>query len=271
MENEAWVRLSVFFGMFSLMAVWEILAPRRTLRFGKARWLSNIGIVIFNSVIARVLLPTGAVGAAIWAQQHGMGLLPMFELSEGMTVLLAVIALDLIIYTQHVLFHRVPWLWRLHQVHHADRDIDVTTGLRFHPIEIVLSMLIKIAFVILLGVPVLAVVLFEIILNGMAMFNHSNVRLPLKIDAVMRLLLVTPDVHRVHHSLIYKETNSNYGFNLCIWDRIFGTYQAQPEKGHAQAVIGLPVYQDAPTHQLSWMLRLPFMRQTPLHKPANKA
>jgi len=271
MEHETWLRLSVFFGIFFIMALWEMIAPRRTLSYGKKRWVANLGIVILNSFVARIVLPMGAVGAALWADSHGVGLLPLFHLSDVFLVFIAVILLDFIIYAQHVMFHRIPILWRLHQVHHADRDIDVTTGLRFHPIEIIISMLIKITAVLLLGVPVVAVIIFEIILNAMAMFNHSNVRLPQIMDRLIRLLLVTPDVHRVHHSIIYDETNSNYGFNLSVWDRLCRTYKAQPELGHDKAIIGLPEYQHEPTHQLSWMLRLPFQSKIQLNKPANKA
>ncbi len=271
MEHETWLRLSVFFGVFFIMAVWEIMAPKRPLSYGKQRWAANLGIVILNSFVARLLLPMGAVGAALWAETHAFGILPLFHFSGMFSVFIAIILLDFIIYAQHVMFHRVPILWRLHQVHHADRDIDVTTGLRFHPIEIILSMLIKISAVVLLGVPVVAVIIFEIILNAMAMFNHSNVRLPKALDSLIRLLLVTPDVHRVHHSVIYAETNSNYGFNLSTWDRLCGTYRAQPELGHDKVVIGLPDLQQAPTHQLGWMLRLPFQPKGQLNTPANKA
>jgi len=261
MEHETWLRLSVFFGVFFIMALWEMIAPRRTLCYGKKRWFANLGIVILNSFVARLLLPMGAVGAALWAETHEIGLLPLVHLSDALIIFIAIVLLDFIIYAQHVMFHRIPILWRLHQVHHADRDIDVTTGLRFHPIEIVISMLIKITAVVALGVPVLAVIIFEIILNAMAMFNHSNVRFPKVLDSMVRLLLVTPDMHRVHHSIIVKETNSNYGFNLSLWDRIFGTYRAQPEKGHDDVIIGLPEYQDKPTHQLGWMLKLPFAKK----------
>jgi len=258
MEHETWLRLSVFFGVFFIMALWEIIAPRRSLAYGKKRWFANLSIVILNSFVARLLLPMGAVGAALWAEQHTFGLLTFLPISDVFIIIIAIILLDFIIYSQHVLFHRLPILWRLHQVHHADRDIDVTTGLRFHPIEILISMLIKISAVLLLGVPVVAVIVFEVILNAMAMFNHSNVRLPKALDSLIRLLLITPDVHRVHHSMIYHETNSNYGFNLSIWDRLCGTYRAQPEHGHDGVTIGLPEYQTEPTHQLGWMLKLPF-------------
>lgn len=242
------------------MALAEALAPRRPLTQGRKRWPANLAIVVLNSVMARMLVPAGATGAAVWAAEQQFGLLNIIALPEHVAVVIAVILLDLVIYAQHLLFHALPVLWRLHMVHHADRDIDVTTGLRFHPVEILLSMLIKMSCVVLLGAPALAVVVFEVLLNGMAMFNHANVKLPERLDVVLRLLLVTPDVHRVHHSIIRQETNSNYGFNLSIWDRLFGTYRAQPAKGHLNMTIGLEDLQQQPTHALVYMLRLPFRK-----------
>lgn len=259
MSDEAWIRLSIFIGVLLLMAAWELAVPQRKLIQGYRRWPANLGIVLLNGLMVRLLLPAGAAGAALWASAQGWGLLNLLELPYWTTILIAVILLDLVIYLQHLLFHAVPLLWRLHMVHHADRDIDVTTGLRFHPIEILISMLIKMATVVLIGAPAMAVVIFEVILNGMAMFNHSNIRLPKTWDVVIRTLLVTPDMHRVHHSVIKRETNSNYGFNLSIWDRLFGTYIAQPEKGHIDMTIGLHQFQSQPTGRLLWMLRLPFV------------
>ena len=244
-----------------IMALAEALAPRKKLTQGRKRWPANLGIVVIDALTGRLLLPAGATGAAIWAEQQHFGLFNMLELTGPMSIVAAVILLDLIIYAQHMLFHALPILWRLHMVHHADRDIDVTTGLRFHPIEIVLSLLIKITCVILLGVPVVAVIIFEVVLNGMAMFNHANFRLPVRLDALLRWLIITPDVHRIHHSIIKQETNSNYGFNLSIWDRLFGTLRQQPEKGHDGMTIGLEHLQQAPTHSLTFMLRLPFGKQ----------
>jgi len=251
-------RLVVFFTVLLLMMAAETVAPRRSLRFGRKRWAANLGIVAIDVLIVRLLLPGGAIAAALWAGMHDFGLFNQLGWFSGVEVIAAVILLDLVIYGQHVLFHAVPILWRLHMIHHADRDIDVTTGFRFHPVEIMLSMLIKIAVVALLGAPVLAVIIFEIVLNGMAMFNHANVRLPKHIDSLLRLLVITPDVHRVHHSIIKEETNSNFGFNLSVWDRVFGTYRAQPELGHTDMIIGLEHLQSAPTHKLGYMLRLPF-------------
>jgi len=251
-------RFGVFFLVLLIMAVAEAVAPRRPLQFGRQRWPANLGIVALNGLIVRLLLPGGAVAIALWADAHHFGLLHLLGWTGGVAIIAAVILLDLAIYAQHVLFHAVPLLWRLHMVHHADRDIDVTTGLRFHPVEIILSMLIKMTVVALLGAPVLAVIVFEIVLNGMAMFNHANVRLPAGLDRLLRLLFITPDVHRIHHSIIRAETNSNYGFNLSVWDRLFGTFREQPQRGHEGMVIGLEHLQSAPTHQLGFMLRLPF-------------
>jgi len=258
MGSEAVFRLAAFFSILIIMACWQVIGPRRALKFGYRRWPANLGIVLLDAMLVRLLMPAGAVGVAAWAAHVHFGLLPGLTVPYAWAVITSLIVLDGIIYGQHVLFHAVPVLWRLHMVHHADQDIDVTTGLRFHPVEIVLSMLIKMAAVALLGVPVLAVILFEIILNGMAMFNHANIRLPLKLDAILRLVLVTPDMHRVHHSIIRSETNSNFGFNLSIWDRMFGTYQAQPREGHDNMTIGLTQYQSEKSGGLGWMLALPF-------------
>jgi len=256
--DETTIRFGVFFSVLLIMAIAEAMSPRRPLRFGRARWPANLVIVCIDALMVRLLLPGGAIAAALWANTHAFGLFNWLAWPEGVSVMAAVILLDLVIYGQHILFHSVPALWRLHMVHHADRDIDVTTGLRFHPLEIILSMLIKIVVVALLGAPVLAVIIFEIVLNGMAMFNHANVHLPAKLDQLLRLLVITPDVHRIHHSVITVETNSNYGFNLSLWDRLFGTYRARPARGHAGMTIGLEHLQAAPTHQLGYMLRLPF-------------
>ena len=262
METESLVRLGAFAGTLLIMAAWEIAAPKRELSISKLqRWLSNLSLVALNTLLVRLLIPAGAAGAAIFAETSGWGLLNTFTLPEWADVVVAVVLLDLAIYAQHVVFHAMPILWRLHMVHHADPDIDVTTGLRFHPIEIILSMLIKVGVVVLLGAPVLAVIAFEVLLNATAMFNHGNVRLPSGLDAVLRLLVVTPDMHRVHHSIIVSETNSNYGFNLPWWDRLFGTYRAQPQAGHLEMTIGLSQYQHARHQGLAWILSLPFTGQ----------
>ena len=240
LQNEKPIRLGFFFGMLALMVLWEVLAPRRALTVSRTlRWINNLGLVFFNSAILRLLFPAAAVGMASFAAEHGWGIFNHFSFPFWPAVLLSVVAMDFIIYLQHVLVHAVPALWRLHQVHHADPDYDVTTGARFHPIEIILSMLIKFATIVVLGPPVVAVLIFEVVLNAMAMFNHGNVRLPSALDRVLRTLLVTPDMHRVHHSVEYDEANSNFGFNLSLWDRLFGTYRAQPRAGHAGMTIGI--------------------------------
>lgn len=242
---EAQLRLGLFLAAFSALAVWEVVAPRRKLLMPKARrWLTNLAILIVNTVAVRAIAPAAAVGIALFAEQRGIGLLHGFELPLPVEILLAVLALDLAIYLQHVMFHAVPLLWRLHRVHHADLDFDVTTGTRFHPIEMVLSLAIKAAAIFLIGAPVFAVLIFESALNLTAMFNHSNIRIPKAADAALRLLVVTPDMHRVHHSLNGDETNRNFGFNFPWWDRIFGTYRDQPRAGHEQMVIGIPSFRD---------------------------
>ncbi|HEY5601622.1 MAG TPA: sterol desaturase family protein [Gammaproteobacteria bacterium] len=259
-QNEITIRLGFFFGTFIVMALWEIAAPKRVLTVSKAmRWLSNIGIVVLNTVVLRLLFPAAAVGVAIFAQEQGWGLLNYYEIPMVLAFLLSVIVMDFIIYLQHVMVHAIPALWRLHRVHHADLDYDLTTGARFHPIEIILSMLIKFATIAVLGPPVVAVVIFEVILNAMAMFNHGNVRLPDGIDRVLRWLVVTPDMHRVHHSVEDDEANSNFGFNLSWWDRLFGTYRDQPRGGHQGMSIGIHKYRDPKqVDQLPGMLLLPF-------------
>ncbi|MCF6235173.1 MAG: sterol desaturase family protein [Gammaproteobacteria bacterium] len=260
-EHEVMIRLSFFFGIFALMALWEIKAPRRALTVSKVmRWVNNLGLVLLNSIILRLLFPAAAVGMAVFVTDNGWGLLNHFAIPFALAVIISVIFMDFIIYFQHVLVHAVPTLWRLHRVHHADPDYDVTTGTRFHPVEIILSMLIKFATIVVLGPPVIAVIIFEIMLNGMAMFNHSNVKLPLGLDRLLRFIVVTPDMHRVHHSVEDNETNSNFGFNLSIWDRLFGTYIDQPRAGHMKMTIGIHKYRDP--KQVSWlsgMLILPFI------------
>lgn len=259
LANEPVLRLSAFLGIFVLMALWELLAPRRPLTVSKTgRWANNIGIIVVDTLVLRILFPTLAVGVALWAEISGWGLLNLVDAPAWLAIPLAVLALDLLIYGQHVATHKIPLLWRLHMMHHTDLDLDVTSGARFHPVEIVLSMLIKMAFVLLLGAPAVAVLIFEVLLNATAMFNHSNVRLPLGLDRVLRLFVVTPDMHRVHHSVVRRETDSNYGFNLPWWDRIFGTYRDQPAAGHDGMDIGLPDYRDPSRLTLPKLLALPF-------------
>tara|TARA_R110002167_G_scaffold51814_10_gene149970 strand:+ start:2831 stop:3694 length:864 start_codon:yes stop_codon:yes gene_type:complete len=260
-QHEITIRLSFFFGVFALMALWEVLTPRRSLTVSKAmRWVNNLALVFFNSLILRLIFPAASMGVAVFAAGNGWGFLNHFQVSLPLAMVLSILAMDLIIYLQHVLVHAVPALWRLHRVHHADLDFDVTTGARFHPIEMILSMLIKFATIAVLGPPVVAVVIFEVLLNAMAMFNHSNVRLPLGLDRALRLFVVTPDMHRVHHSVEDNEANSNFGFNLSIWDRLFGTYIDQPRGGHEGMTIGIHGYREP--KQVSWlpgMLALPFI------------
>lgn len=258
-DHEAWIRVGVFVCVFVAMALWEIIAPRRILVMSKAtRWVNNLGILVLNSLVVRAIFPAAAVGVAIFADERGIGLLHLTALSEVTKVALAIVALDLIIYFQHVLFHAVPFLWRLHRVHHADLDFDVTTGTRFHPVEILLSMALKTGAILFIGTPVLAVLLFEIILNASSMFNHSNIRIPMRIERVLRWVLVTPDMHRVHHSVDALEHNSNFGFNFPWWDRLLGSYRAQPAAGHADMVIGIEQFRSPRDLWLDQVLLEPF-------------
>jgi len=259
--NEAAIRLGVFLCVFTLMAIWELLAPRRPLTQSKPlRWLNNITLVALNTIVVRIVFPTAAVGVAAYTTGQQWGLLNQVDILIWLAILVSVVLLDGVIYFQHVMFHAVPAFWRLHRVHHADMDFDITTGSRFHTIEILLSMLIKFAAIILLGPPLVAVVIFEVLLNATAMFNHSNIRLPLRLDRLIRLFIVTPDMHRVHHSRHPHETNSNFGFNLSLWDRLFGTYRAQPDDGHDGMVIGIDTFRDsAQCIQLHRLLLMPFV------------
>ncbi|TNG03839.1 MAG: sterol desaturase family protein [Gammaproteobacteria bacterium] len=261
--NEMPVRLVFFFGIFVIIAVWEVLSPRRILTVSKGlRWSNNLGLVFLNSFILRLLFPTAAIGVALIAQQKGWGLLNNYELPYIVSVVIAVIVMDFVIYLQHVMVHAIPVLWRLHRVHHADLDFDVTTGARFHTFEIILSMLIKIATIMVLGPAVIAVVIFEVLLNATAMFNHGNIYILEKIDRVLRLIVVTPDMHRVHHSVHAPMANSNFGFNLPWWDRLFGTYVSQPPEGHIEMEIGLEGFRDPKqVDRLPGMLMFPFVRQ----------
>jgi len=264
MEHEAIIRLGIFLAIFAILAAIERRAPRRRLTQPRGRrWLTNWAIVVIDTLTLRLLalaLPLLAVGAAIDAQSQEWGMMNRLELPLWFSVPLTVLIFDFAIWAQHLITHKIPVLCRFHRVHHADRDIDVTTAIRFHPVEIALSMLLKIGLVYLLGPPALGIILFEIILNGTAMFTHSNIRLPLPLDAVLRRLLVTPDMHRVHHSVHRVEHDSNYGFALSIWDRMFGTYVAEPEGGHESMTIGLEWQDDRPS-QLAWSLILPFRRK----------
>ncbi len=265
-ENEPAIRLSAFLGIFSLMAVWEIFWPRRKRVRIKGeiiqarRWLGNSLLVVIDSLTLRVVFPLAAVGTALFAESAGYGLFNMMDFNPLLTGIIAFFILDFAIWLEHVASHKIPVLWRIHRVHHADIDLDVTTALRFHPLEIVLSMLWKALLVLLLGAPVLAVLLFEIVLNGMAMFNHSNIKITPLLDRWIRIFFVTPDMHRVHHSVYHHETDSNYGFNLSLWDRLFKTYIEQPKDGHDKMTLGLEYYQNEKPAGILWCLALPFKK-----------
>jgi sterol desaturase/sphingolipid hydroxylase (fatty acid hydroxylase superfamily) len=257
--NEPAIRLLAFAGIFAVMTAWEIVAPRRDQRIGRGtRWPSNIGVVVLDAVLLRLLFPMTALGLALVAEAQGWGLFHALALPIWVGVPLAVMALDLAIYLQHVLFHAVPALWRLYRMHHADLEFDVTTGARSHPIEILLSMGIKLGVVAALGAPAIAVLAFEVLLNATSLFNHSNVRMPGWLDRVLRWIVVTPDMHRVHHSIAARETNSNFGFNLPWWDRLFGTYRDQPAAGHEGMIIGIEQFRDPAEQRLDHMLTQPF-------------
>src|ERR1700759_4916647 len=259
------IRLSCFLGVLLLMVLWEVLAPRRTQAVGRLlRWPNNLGLIVMDTIIVRLLFPFAAVGVACVAQTRGWGFFNLVHAPSWLALPAAVLLLDLIIYAQHVTFHAVPWLWRLHRMHHADLEFDVTTGLRFHPGEIVLSMLIKLAAVLLLGAPPVAVLVFEVVLAATSMFNHGNVRLPSRLDRVLRLVVVTPEMHRVHHSINRRETDSNFGFNLPWWDRLFGTYCAQPALGHAGMSLGIDLFRDPRELWLDRMLLQPLRDGAPV-------
>ena len=259
LAHEPLIRLGAFAGILAVMMMWEWLSARRHQEIGRSRrWPSNLGIVAINTVVVRLVFPTAAVGTALLAEARGWGFFQALDAPTWLAILASVILLDLAIYLQHVLFHAVPVLWRLHRMHHADLEFDVTTGLRFHPIEVLLSMGIKLGVVAALGTPAVAVLVFEVLLNGTSMFNHGNVRLPARIDRVLRRVVVTPEMHRVHHSIEPRETNSNFGFNLPWWDRLLGTYRAQPDAGHERMTIGIAQFRDPSELRLDRMLLQPF-------------
>ncbi|HRQ04580.1 MAG TPA: sterol desaturase family protein [Nitrosomonas halophila] len=261
-EQEALIRAGCFLGILILMASWEVYAPRRKLTISKwLRWRNNLSLTVLNTILIRLVFPVAGTGMAVYAASNQWGLFNQLELPAWLMVGLSLVLLDLVIYGQHLVMHSYAPLWRLHRVHHADLDIDVTTGARFHPLEMLLSMLVKFCAILLFGVSAWGVLLFEIILNAMAMFNHSNIRLPGAIDRRLRILIVTPDMHRVHHSTVPNEMHSNFGFNLAIWDRIFGTYRAQPQAGHIGMTIGLAEWRDQGLcSRLANILMMPFRR-----------
>lgn len=255
---EPLLRLGAFFGVFALVALWEFAAPRRRQTFPRrVRWPNNLGLLLVDVVILRLVVPGAAIAVAVAAQARSWGLLNALELPAWLAVVLAIVLLDLVIYLQHVMFHALPTLWRLHRVHHADLEFDVTTGTRFHPVEILLSAAVKSAAVAAIGAPAVAVLLFELLLNATAMVNHANARLPARIDTWMRRLVVTPDMHRVHHSVRYNESSSNFGFNLPWWDRLFGTYRAQPAAGHEAMTIGVDAFRTPHDLRLDQLLLQP--------------
>ncbi|GFE58681.1 sterol desaturase family protein [Geobacter sp. AOG1] len=259
MGHETSIRLTFFCGVFVVIALWELVAPRRRLTTCKgARWFANLVMVGLDTAIVRLLFPTLPVGIALLAEQRGWGILNITGIPLGTRVIAGVVLLDFVIYLQHVLFHNLPLLWRIHRMHHTDLDLDVTSGNRFHPLEIIISLGIKLAAILLTGAPALAVLAFEIILNATSMFNHGNITIPQPVDHWLRKLVVTPDMHRVHHSIIPRETNSNYGFNLPWWDRLCGTYRDQPDGGHEGMTIGLKEFRDPRALTLPRLLILPF-------------
>jgi sterol desaturase/sphingolipid hydroxylase (fatty acid hydroxylase superfamily) len=265
-SSEPQIRFLAFSVIFLTLAIIELLAPRlerEEMRgaLKSRRWITNLSMVVISSLALRVIFPLAAVGTATWAASHGYGLFPMLGISPIISGVVAFIVLDFAVWFEHVMSHRIELLWRIHRMHHADTGFDLTTALRFHPIEIILSMFWKAAVIVVLGPPVVAVLIFEIILNGAAMFNHANIKLPLKLDNMIRKLIVTPDMHRVHHSTLSAETNSNYGFNLSIWDRLFGTYIAQPKSGHDTVKIGLETWRDKKPSTLLWALKVPFLKR----------
>ena len=260
LASEPTIRLGFFLGVFGAMLLWETIWPRRGRSWSRwRRWPANIGIVALNTLVLRLVFPTAAVGMALFAEARGWGLFNLIDMPTPLAVVATVLLFDLAIYLQHVMVHAVPALWRLHRMHHADLDFDVTTGARFHPLEILLSMAIKITLVAALGPPALGILIFEILLNATSMFNHANAKLPLGLDRVLRWLVVTPDMHRVHHSVVARETNSNFGFNLPWWDRLFGTYRAQPAAGHEGMTIGIESFRDDGDLRLDRMLIQPFV------------
>ena len=264
LANEPMIRMAFFLGVLLAMALWEVAAPRRRREIPRLiRWSNNLGVVVVDTLLVRLTFPVVAVGLAATAEAQGWGLFNIFDVPFWLAFILSVLALDLAIYLQHVMFHAVPALWRLHRMHHADLEFDVSTGLRFHPVEILLSMGIKLAVVVALGPPAVAVLVFEVLLNATAMFNHSNIRIPAAIDRVLRLVVVTPDMHRVHHSIHPSETNSNFGFNLPWWDRLLGTYRRQPREGHETMSIGIEQFR---TPRDLWLDR---MLVQPLRGPAS--
>ena len=259
-EYETVIRFGSFIGLFVLLAIWEISSPKRVLHHARHfRWFNNFSLIILSNLLVRFVIPTAAVGIALAVEENQWGLLYYLELPILIHFIAAFVLMDLSLYFQHVMFHALPMFWRFHRVHHSDLDFDISTGLRFHPFEMVISILIKFITIASLGVPVFAVVIFEIVLNAASMFTHSNIKIPLGLERVIRWLIVTPDMHRIHHSVIENETNSNFGFFISVWDRMFGTYIRNPQKGHTEMKIGLNNSQEAKWQNLRWLIYLPFV------------
>lgn len=258
-NHEALFRLGAFSVVLLLMLLWEASNPKRTPLLGWSRRLNNLALVSLDVLLVRLLVPIATAAMAEISMTRGWGLFNIIDAGFWPAFVLSILLMDMFIYGQHVVMHKIPLLWRIHRVHHTDPDFDVTTALRFHPFEIILSMFVKFFFIALLGAPVAAVIVFEIILNISSMFNHSNIQIPLSIDRLLRLFIVTPDMHRVHHSVNKIETNSNYGFNIPWWDYIFHTYRAQPSAGHLKMRIGLNEFQGDKVVFLHWLLVQPFV------------
>ena len=267
MDRSLAIKIISFFTIFVLFALWELIGPRRPLKVSKtSRWITNLGIIVIGNGLTFLLSPIVPLAVSTIATERGWGILPLIPFPGAVRIVLGIVFLDFIMYLQHVLLHNLPLFWRFHKTHHTDLDLDVTSGLRFHPFEIILSLLIKDAAIILLGTSVESVFLFEILLNGSSMFNHSNIYVSPLIDKVLRLIVVTPDMHRVHHSILPQETDSNFGFNLPWWDRLLGTYRAQPSAGHERMTIGLSEYQDEKKTFLHWALIIPFLADPRIKK-----
>lgn len=255
------IRLYFFLWILLALMLFEFLFPRRDLHYSrKTRWTNNLSLIFLNSVLIRFVFPITLAGIALFTEERKIGAFNLFSGYMVIKTVLSIIILDLAIYWQHVLFHKIPLFWLIHRMHHTDLDIDVTSGLRFHPIEIIISTIIKVVVIVIFGMPVLSVIIFEILLNATSMFNHSNIFIPLNIDHYLRLFIVTPDMHRVHHSIFREETNSNFGFNLACWDRIFKTYHAQPKVGHLKMTIGLETFRNIKYLNLPWLLIIPFIK-----------
>jgi len=259
-QYESYIRLGSFLGIFALLTAWEISSPKRELlQLRRFRWFGNIGLIVISSVLIRFLIPTAAVGVALHVEQDQVGFLNHYDMPFFVQFFIAFVLMDLAIYFQHVIFHALPMFWRFHRVHHSDLDCDITTGIRFHPFEMIISILFKFLVIISIGAPVLAVVVFEVVLNAASMFTHSNIKIPQSIERMVRLILVTPDMHRIHHSINENETNSNFGFFISTWDRIFGTYIKEPALGHENMQIGLQGFREPKWQNLRWLIYLPFV------------